>query len=120
LNYAGYIQSTKVLVEKGATLNVKNAKGWTPLHFAAKKGDPDFILMLIDWGADVNIQNLQGRLPSDLASSKVRTLFDPEGDNFFRTTSSFDTWQRWKKEKKGKGSRKSKWKRREEKKRQEG
>jgi ankyrin repeat protein len=66
-------------LSKGADINCKSAESLTPLHFAAKRGDKEMILLLIDSGADLNAQSSSGKIPADFANSKVRLLFDPEG-----------------------------------------
>jgi curli biogenesis system outer membrane secretion channel CsgG len=42
------------LLARGALVEARNFKGWTPLIFAAENGDLDMVRLLIEHGADVN------------------------------------------------------------------
>ncbi len=48
---------TNFLLEKGADVNIQNARGDTSLIFATELGNIDAMKLLIDKGADVNITN---------------------------------------------------------------
>ena len=56
----------KLLLEKGANVNVKNGHGWTALHYASRDGNTGVAAELMEKGADVNaktgkvVQKLQG------------------------------------------------------------
>src|SRR5215475_5715939 len=41
------------LIKSGADLNQQDEQGWTPLNFAAGKGDLSIVKLLIDNGADI-------------------------------------------------------------------
>jgi len=45
----------KLLIEKGANINLKDLDGWTPLIFAVNSNRIDVVPFLIDNGADLNI-----------------------------------------------------------------
>ena len=47
----------KMLLKKGADVNVIDTKGNTPLHAAAVQGNEDCMNALISAGADVNAEN---------------------------------------------------------------
>lgn len=49
----------RILLMAGAAVNIRNAYGMTPLHFAVK-GDTELVKMLIDQGANVNARNREG------------------------------------------------------------
>lgn len=49
------IKVAKLLIQKGANINIKNAQGYAAIDFAAhKRFLPDMLQLLIDKGADVN------------------------------------------------------------------
>ncbi|MCC2646128.1 MAG: hypothetical protein K0R02_193 [Rickettsiaceae bacterium] len=50
----GYPDIIKLLVEKGAEVNLAGVSGLTPLHCAAQKGDLSIVEFLVDKGANVN------------------------------------------------------------------
>jgi|TARA_B110000908_G_scaffold106413_1_gene125258 ankyrin repeat protein len=75
----------QLLVEAGASLNPRNTKGSTALHFASLKlikdhGDAPprrpkdqavrVIKLYIEHGADLNVQNLKGETPVWIAAIK--------------------------------------------------
>jgi ankyrin repeat protein len=53
----GKIDSARLLIEKGATVNVKDVDGNQPMHFAATGGNADLVQLLIDKKAKVNPRN---------------------------------------------------------------
>lgn len=46
----------RLLVKFGAELNVHGINDWTPLHFAAARGDIQMLRLLLDLGADKTIR----------------------------------------------------------------
>ncbi len=53
--HSGDLELTRMLIEAGAPLDVRNDDGQTPLHIAATySGDPKLIRLLITHGVDVN------------------------------------------------------------------
>jgi hypothetical protein len=50
---AGNAKAVEALIESGAEVNQQGEQGWTPLNFAAGRGDVDMIKLLVDKGADV-------------------------------------------------------------------
>jgi uncharacterized protein len=57
----------KMLLERGADPNVREQKGYTPLHAAAQNGDEEMIRILLFGGADLTIKGRDGRTPMDVA-----------------------------------------------------
>ncbi|MGB6007852.1 ankyrin repeat domain-containing protein [Castellaniella sp.] len=53
------------LIQAGAQVN---RLGWTPLHYAASKGQVDTARLLIDWGAIVNAPGPDGTTPLMMAA----------------------------------------------------
>ena len=51
----GQIKAGKLLMDKGADVNAKDAKGFTVLQFAAAGGHREVVKALIDRGAKVNL-----------------------------------------------------------------
>jgi cytohesin len=60
----------RFLLDRGAHVNAKDNRGWTPLHTAAFYGRMDIIKTLLEHGALPFIQDATGRTPADLASRK--------------------------------------------------
>lgn len=59
----GDIAKISKLVAKGADVNEKDDRGWSPLHAASDRKNITAIRKLIDLGADINIQDDQGWSP---------------------------------------------------------
>ncbi len=73
------LTSLRTLIKSGADVNVKDARGVTPLMSAAFVGSADAMRMLLDSGADPNLINNSGSTALILAASdldKVRLLVD--------------------------------------------
>lgn len=70
LNYAAlgnHAAAVRVLMRRGATVNLANRTGFTPLHHAAEAGAVDALAALLAAGADASIASTQGALPIDTA-----------------------------------------------------
>ncbi|KAF8189108.1 hypothetical protein K438DRAFT_956357 [Mycena galopus ATCC 62051] len=50
----GYAETVRVLVEKGADINVREYDGKAPLHLATEKGLAKIVGLLVENGADIN------------------------------------------------------------------
>ncbi|HTA45198.1 MAG TPA: ankyrin repeat domain-containing protein [Bryobacteraceae bacterium] len=73
----------KALLEQPGSANVADARGITPLMYAAEIGSLDAMRLLIDRGADVNAQNAFGSTAlmwSVSEPAKVRLLLDHGAD----------------------------------------
>jgi ankyrin repeat protein len=80
---AGDMTALKQLAADGAAVNTADARGTTPLHFAAAYGTPDPVKLLLDAGAEVNRTNAMGATPLVLGASspaKVRLLLAAGAD----------------------------------------
>ena len=57
-----------LLIDKGATVNIRDHSGRTPLHIAASNDSQTLISLLLERGADVNATDKRGRTPYHRAS----------------------------------------------------
>jgi ankyrin repeat protein len=65
----GWLPSVKYLVEElGFDVNARDNGGFTPLHFAAARGDHELILYLVEKGADVTAVSRTGYTTADMAN----------------------------------------------------
>lgn len=70
LNYAAInnrVPAVRLLIAKGAQLNLANNTGFTPLHHAAEAGAIEALTILIAAGADISVASAQGVLPVETA-----------------------------------------------------
>ncbi len=71
----GWLPSVKYLVEQlGADVNAKDADGFTPLHYAAARGDNEMIRYLVSKGADVTVVARSGQTTADMANGPVQRI----------------------------------------------
>lgn len=59
----GDLARVKELLECGTDPNSRDDDGWRPLHFAALRGIPDLIVLLLDAGATVDPCDEHGNTP---------------------------------------------------------
>ena len=75
----GFMPSVRYLVEEhGADVNVPDSWGYTPLHYAAIRGDVEMIRYLVDLGADVAALTRLGMSPLDMTLGGQRAFFKAE------------------------------------------
>ena len=79
LHYAAEISPslTSALIEAGASVNVTNSYGATPLHIAVKWRSEAMVAMLVKAGAEVNVKDGWGKRPLHNARDFVRTRICP-------------------------------------------
>ncbi len=65
------IESLKLLIKAGGDINVKDPRGLTPLHEAARWGWNDVVQFLVANGADLNAKDNRGNTPIDSALGKA-------------------------------------------------
>jgi ankyrin repeat protein len=65
----GHTDVCDLLLERGASVNVQNKAGWTPMHYAASSGFFEMVEMLRSYGAHADILNKMQQSPVDLARS---------------------------------------------------
>ena len=64
----GFMSTVKYLVEEhGADVNIADFWGYTPVHYAAIRGDNELILYLVSQGADVTTKTRLGQTTADMA-----------------------------------------------------
>jgi hypothetical protein len=57
----------RLLLDRGADINARDVRGWTPLHFAMRV---EVVRVLLERGANVNAEDKQGRTPFKLAKGR--------------------------------------------------
>ncbi len=62
-------RTATLLIGAGAKVNVQTDAGWTPLHYAARRGHVDIVQRLLDRDADTTIKTKQGLTALDCAES---------------------------------------------------
>jgi len=71
----GWLPAMKYLVEVlHADVNARDARGYTPLHHAAARGDNEMINYLVAHGADVRAVSKDGKTTVDMANGPVQRL----------------------------------------------
>ena len=66
------LAAAQVLLDAGADVNARDARGRTPLHAAAAQGYTDVAKLLVEHGADLKAADNDGVLPVDAALGKLR------------------------------------------------
>ncbi|KAL5515176.1 hypothetical protein EMCRGX_G000307 [Ephydatia muelleri] len=56
-SHNGHTECVKVLLDRGAQVNMQNKDGWTALMRASGSGHMECVQVLLDRGADVNMQD---------------------------------------------------------------
>ena len=70
----GHAQVAKLLLDKGANVNVRDIGGETALICASRHGHVEIVRMLLDKGADVNVKALFGYTPLSVAGALSMNL----------------------------------------------
>lgn len=71
----GWLPSVKYLIETlHADVNARDYGGYTPLHFAAARGDNEMIRYLVSKGADVTAVARNGQTVADMANGPVQRI----------------------------------------------
>ena len=66
----GQIKPVLWLLERGASPNVADPRGWTAVHQAASRGNERMLRALLDAGGDTEREDEAGRTPQDVARLK--------------------------------------------------
>lgn len=64
---SGEVKTVKDLLEAGADVNQQDKHGWTPLNWAAGKGNGELVVLLLQHGADVFKVGRDQRTPQKIA-----------------------------------------------------
>ena len=70
-----FLDAVKFLVELGADVNLPDAWGYTPLHYASVRGGNDLIEFLVAQGADVKATSRLGQSVVDMARGGMGGFF---------------------------------------------
>ena len=62
----------RLLIERGADPNIRDWRGYTPLHYTSREGKIELTRVLIEHGANVEAKDDEGTTPFDIASSQQR------------------------------------------------
>jgi|GEM_PF-5506967 len=71
----GNDESTKLLLENGALVNLKDENEQTPLHIAAKRGYIKLAKLLLEKNADIQAKDHKGRTPLHIAAKEGHYFF---------------------------------------------
>mgnify|MGYP001823160710 CR=1 FL=1 len=70
-----WLDAIRFLVEEcDADVNLRDARGYAPLHHAASRGDTEAVQYLIDRGADVMVVSRKGETTVDMANSPYERI----------------------------------------------
>ena len=64
------VEIARLLLERGADPNARQAGGFTPLHTAGENGQIEIIRLLLEHGANPAVQAADGKSPADLARER--------------------------------------------------
>lgn len=80
-------RNAKLLIERGVSVNTANAmNGWTPLHWAAKRGHASIVKYLVQQGADATVLTNKGETAAKLTDDTAIKQMLGEGNNVETST----------------------------------
>ena len=68
----GHVEVVSSLLEAGASINLANASGMSPLHLACYEGLKDVAMLLLKAGSSEDVVNKAGKRPVELASGELK------------------------------------------------
>lgn len=82
-------RNVKLLVERGVSINAANAmNGWTPLHWAAKRGHVNIVKHLVQEGGDTTVLTNKGETAAQLSNDTGIKQMLGEGDSMDLNTAN--------------------------------
>jgi len=70
-----WLPAVRYLVEElGADVNARDANGFSPLHWAASRGDNEVVRYLVGQGADATVVSRRGHTTADMANGPVQRI----------------------------------------------
>ncbi len=72
-NQTGTGSIARLLIKQGARVDARNRGGYTPLHWAARRGNIVVVKLLVEHRADVNARDNNGVTPLSMAKEKSQT-----------------------------------------------
>jgi ankyrin repeat protein len=70
-----WLPAVRYLVEElGADVNARDADGFSPLHWAASRGDNEVVLYLVERGADPTFVSRRGHTTADMANGPFQRI----------------------------------------------
>ncbi|KAK8783496.1 hypothetical protein V5799_010140 [Amblyomma americanum] len=74
----GHLEVVKLLLDRGADPEAKDAEGQTPLHYAASCGHQQVAELLLKRGARRDVKDADGQTPAQVAlSPELEALLSP-------------------------------------------
>ena len=70
----GYIELARILLDRGARVDLSDRDGKTPLFMAVAKGEADVVKLLLQYGASRGVKSSQGETLESLASNNADIL----------------------------------------------
>jgi ankyrin repeat protein len=67
---SGHVSMVKLLLDKGATINIQDESGNTALHYASANGKKDMVKLLLEKGADASVVNAKEQKAIDYSNIK--------------------------------------------------
>jgi ankyrin repeat protein len=65
--FKGHVESARMLLERGAVIDIRNRFGETPLHQALLWTEIEVVRLFLEHGADPNLANRYGETPFEMA-----------------------------------------------------
>ena len=72
--YNASLDIVRLLLDKGAHINIDAGSGWKPIHYAVNNGNANVVKLLLDRGADFSGMNGFGKTPLKMAEEKGLTV----------------------------------------------
>ena len=70
-----WLPTVQYLVEElGADVNARDANGFSPVHWAASRGDNEVVMYLVEKGADATVVSRRGHTTADMANGPVQRI----------------------------------------------